>query len=760
MNETRRLRPWLVASAAYAVLAVLVTWPIAAQLSSAFPHDAFDPALNAWILWWNAHAVPFTARWWSPPNFWPVTGALTFSEHLFGISVLTTPLQWLGAGPVTTYNIALLASYPLTAIAAHALVFAIVRRHGPAALAALILGFSPYRVAQVPHLQMLWAFGIPLALLAAHRYLEDGRRSWLIAFGAAWLMQALSNSYYMVFFPVLFAGWILWFGVGAPRRTAAILATAIVSSLPLLPIVWSYARIHHELNLTRWFTEIESFGADLTAIFATAPEMVLWRHFSIEGRGEGQLFPGAIALGLVIAGTVAAARSRLARRSRARHYADAARLALTGLALVVALAALSSRLMGPWHISLAGYPLVSVSSPEKPMTVVMVLLVAAFIASSTFADVWRERSIFAFYTLAAAAMFALSWGPHPRLNGTPILFRGPYSLLLHLPGFSEVRVPARFGMLVVLCLAVSAALAFARMTESLAPRVRRLATIVCAAAVIVESWSSIAIASSAAAIPALQRSDLTGPVVQLPLGASWLDAPAQFRLITHGRPVVNGYSGYAPPHYRLLALALNLNDGDVLKGLTTTTPLVAVLDRREEIERWRRIVLGQHGRLVAEDGGFEIYQLPLDPRQPARTDAALPIASVDASAGADRVGRMLDGDLETEWNSQRAQSGGEYIVVDLGSNRHVTTLRLTAGPFIGDYPRQLAVDCAADGADWQPCWHGSIAGLLLRSVLDYAPTAAAAIPIDREGVRRLRITQTGSDPVNGWSIAELAVLGR
>ena len=699
MNETRRLRPWLAASGAYAALAVLVTWPIAAHLSSAFPHDAFDPALNAWILWWNAHAVPLTSRWWSPPNFWPSTGALSLSEHLLGISVVTTPLQWLGAGPVTTYNVALLASYPLTAIAAHALVFAIVRRHGPASLAGLILGFSPYRVAQIPHLQMLWAFGMPLALLAAHRYLEGGERRWLAAFGAAWLMQALSNSYYMVFFPVLFAGWILWFGGRSPRRAAAIVATVIVSSLPLLPIVWSYARIHHELNLSRRFDEIESFGADLTAIFATAPEMVVWRPLSIAGRGEGQLFPGAIALGLVVAGTLAAARSRLTRQSHVRRYANAARLALLGLALVGAVAALSSRLIGPWHISLAGYPLVSVSSPEKPMTVVMVLLIAALLASSTFADLRRERSIVGFYTLAAAAMVALSWGPHPRLNGTPILFRGPYALLLHLPGFSEVRVPARFGMLVVLCLAVSAALAFARMTASLEPRVRRFATIACVVAVIVESWPAIPIAASASTIGALQRNDLTGPVIQLPLGESWLDAPAQFRGIAHGRPIVNGYSGYAPPHYRLLALALNLDDGDVLKGLTATTPLVAVLDRHEDIERWRGIVIGQRGRLVAEDGQFEIYQLPLDSRPPARTlDPALAIASIDASAGADRVRRMLDGDLETEWNSQSAQSGGEYIVVDLGSNRHVTTMRLTTGPFVGDYPRRLAVDCAADGA--------------------------------------------------------------
>src|SRR6185436_15205298 len=57
----RYLPPFVLASVAYTVLAVVLTWPVTAHLSSAFPHDAFDPALNAWILWWNAHSVPLTA---------------------------------------------------------------------------------------------------------------------------------------------------------------------------------------------------------------------------------------------------------------------------------------------------------------------------------------------------------------------------------------------------------------------------------------------------------------------------------------------------------------------------------------------------------------------------------------------------------------------------------------------------------------------------------------------------------------------------
>ena len=108
------------------------------------------------------------------------------------------------------------------------------------------------------------------------------------------------------------------------------------------------------------------------------------------------------------------------------------------------------------------------------------------------------------------------------------------------------------------------------------------------------------------------------------------------------------------------------------------------------------------------------------------------------------------------------QAGGEFVILDLGANRHVTAVRLTSGPFIADYPRRLAIDCAADGTDaWAPCWNGSVAGLLLRSVLDDPATASALIPIDRDGVRRASAApRRQSTAMNGWSIAEIAVLGR
>src|SRR6185436_12364312 len=230
--------PWLIALAGYVALTLLVTWPLAIHLTTVVPHDAGDPLLTTWILWWNAHAVPLTERWRDAPMFWPMSGALVLSEHMLGLSPIASPLQWLGADPVTAYNLLFLLSFPLCALSAHALAYTLTRRHDAAALAGVVFAFNAYRTSQVAHLHILWVFWMPLALMALHRYAGDGRLRWLVLFAAMWVGQALSNGYFLLFLPVLIALWAAWF-LSARRslpRLAAIAAAWGLGSILLLPL--------------------------------------------------------------------------------------------------------------------------------------------------------------------------------------------------------------------------------------------------------------------------------------------------------------------------------------------------------------------------------------------------------------------------------------------------------------------------------------------------------------------------------------------
>ena len=102
---------------------------------------------------------------------------IAFSDHRLGVSLLATPLQWLGASPITAYNLTLLATFPLCALAAHWLAFTLTQRHDAAVIARPGRTASVrIRIAHLEHLELLAAFGMPAALAALHRYLDTRRR--------------------------------------------------------------------------------------------------------------------------------------------------------------------------------------------------------------------------------------------------------------------------------------------------------------------------------------------------------------------------------------------------------------------------------------------------------------------------------------------------------------------------------------------------------------------------------------------------------
>ena len=115
------MKRWPAAFIAYVAITCALTYPLITMLGSVLPNDPGDPALNTWILWWNAHAIPYTARWWSAPAFYPAPGSLAFSENLLGLSVIASPIQWLGGGPQLAYNVVFLLTFPLCAIGAYLL---------------------------------------------------------------------------------------------------------------------------------------------------------------------------------------------------------------------------------------------------------------------------------------------------------------------------------------------------------------------------------------------------------------------------------------------------------------------------------------------------------------------------------------------------------------------------------------------------------------------------------------------------------------
>src|SRR5205814_1911296 len=197
----------------------------------------------------------------------------------------------------------------------------------------------------------------------------------------------------------------------------------------------------------------------------------------------------------------------------------------------------------------------------------------------------------------------------PALAGHRVLYRAPYAWLMELPGYSSVRAPARFAMLLIPCLATAAACAFAAFTARRSPRARWIAAAAAAVVILAESWPSTSVAPAPPSIASLRSGEPETPVVELPIGLVERDTAAVFRSIDHRRPLVNGYSGYTAPHYVILEIALRDEDLDALAETTRGEPLLVAVDRRFQFPRWAEALTARHAHLVADDAGTSLYRL-------------------------------------------------------------------------------------------------------------------------------------------------------
>ena len=153
------------------------------------------------------------------------------------------------------------------------------RRHDTAFLAGIAYAFAPYRLAQVPHIQMLSGYWTPVCLGALHRYGREPASRWIALAAIAWWMQALSCGYYMFFLSVLLALWMLWFAAG--RWTVAMLgrsALAFAAALLLLaPVLQGYQSIlRGTYGFSRAADEIRLFSADAAGLLLASEDLLLW----------------------------------------------------------------------------------------------------------------------------------------------------------------------------------------------------------------------------------------------------------------------------------------------------------------------------------------------------------------------------------------------------------------------------------------------------------------------------------------------------
>src|SRR5947207_1788192 len=111
-----------------------------------------------------------------------------------------------------------------------------------ALVAGLAFAFTPYRIASIPHLQVLSSAWMPFVLYGLRRHFDTGRGVPLAGAAAAWVVQNLSCGYYFLFFSPVALSYLVWElttrGMWRDRRellrVAAACAIVGVATLPFL----------------------------------------------------------------------------------------------------------------------------------------------------------------------------------------------------------------------------------------------------------------------------------------------------------------------------------------------------------------------------------------------------------------------------------------------------------------------------------------------------------------------------------------------
>ncbi len=574
---------------AYLAIALITTWPLARVLPREIAGDLGDPLLNGWILLWTSGAVlrflhgDFSAitQYWQGNIFYPASWTLGYSEHLTPQMLQALPVLAATHNVVLAYNLLIVSTIVLSGLGAYLLVREFTGQPLAAFLAGAAFAFSPYRIDQWSHLQVLSSQWMPLTLYGFRRFFVTGRWRPLAGGTAALVTQALSCGYYMAYFTPMAVAYCLYElasrGRLRDRRAwTALLTAGACAGAVVACFIWPYVQARKIEGVgIRAMQDVQEFSADTRAFATISDRTRLWGGLVRSWpRNEGQGFPGFVVLILSAVG-IGGELTRAIRRepSRKSPWWRGAVAWGVGVVLVAHVVLLAHLLWtGRATISLLGF---AIRLRYRPVRIAVQLgsLALALLATSS-----RSRRVIvrvaaspaAFFGGAAILAASLALGPVVHVRGQP-LGPGLYAVLYRwVPLFDGLRITALNVMLMTLFLAVLAGLGAAAICSHRAGRAVVVAAFV---AILAEGWGvplethappQLAVNGVRAdVIPVYQfiRDLPAGSVIaELPFGRNFDEAGYTLAAGYHGKSIVNGYSGFFPVGYSRVRDALAATD--------------------------------------------------------------------------------------------------------------------------------------------------------------------------------------------------------
>lgn len=247
------------------------------------------------------------------------------------------------------------------------------------------------------------------------------------------------------------------------------------------------------------------------------------------------------------------------------------------------------------------------------------------------------RGLAALLALLVLLAFWLSLGPVVRAGGEPVSWPGLYGWLYEwIPGFSALRVPARFVAIFFVFVGVLAGVGVAGLERRRPLATRALAAAALALFVVRAVPDPFPIdrplpseglvtpppsyLTPAPRLPPIYRAVGTLPpsavVIELPFGSEWYEVRYMYFAAMHRRRLVNGYSGVYPPSYLARQRVLREPLRDPVAAARALSPATHVVlhtgawpdDTGARVAAWLE-TLG--ARRLAEAGGALLYERPV-----------------------------------------------------------------------------------------------------------------------------------------------------
>lgn len=405
-------RPWIIAGCIgiYVVLAAVLYWPVAPWdsthvIAGPVGHGWGDPTQTLWFLEWMSFALRHGLNpFHSNYLNYPIGVSLANNTLSPLLGVLGAPIT-LSLGPVVALNVLLRLAFASSA----ASMFVVLRtwcRWPAAFLGGLFYGFGPYMITQGhSHLDLVFAPIPPLILWCLYELIVTRRHRPLLV-GA--VLGALCGAQVLIDPEVL-----------------ALLAVVTGCGL-VVAAALNFRTLRQRVNDLAWAS------TSAFVVFAVITGYVVWAMLVAPGHVVGPVQP------------VTTLRA---------YSAD----------LLGWLMPTSYQLFAPATLSSHSDAYVALNLTENVTYLGLPLVLFVGLA----AVYWRRQRVLLTSALLALVAFVLSLGPYLIINARDTGIPMPELLLEHLPVFDSI-VPARFGLVVSLFVAIVLAIGADRLFHALA----------------------------------------------------------------------------------------------------------------------------------------------------------------------------------------------------------------------------------------------------------------------------------------------------